>query len=229
MVFNPVLLHIAQDASARLDKQAFVDPASAGTAATAPAATGPMLGPLPPMPAMGGAAGAPPMDPAMMAGAPPMDPTVMAGAPAPPPTDTSGALPPEVAQAIRDEVHKALAEGSGGNGGGGSKSSGGKKPDVATELFQIKKLLVKVLAALGATLEPDILLGESSSAEGGGDRGGDKPSSSEGNPSPIPPLEPIAAAPLPKSATADLKKADALTVLRWNQEALVDLIRNHAR
>ena len=87
-------------------------------------------------PAMGGA---PPADPAAMGGAPPADPAAMGGG------DPLAALAPMIQQMVQQAVS------AGGGGGGGGMAGGGIKPkiDVNVELLQIKKLLARIVDALG--------------------------------------------------------------------------------
>jgi len=118
-------------------------------------------GGAPPMdPAMMGGGGAPPMDPAMMGGggAPPMDPAMMAGGGAPPP----GGMPPggDITSAVTAAVQQAMQS----QGGGQATGANGKpaKPDinmVATDVFQIKKLLYSLFQANNWPLPPGILDG----------------------------------------------------------------------
>jgi len=97
-------------------------------------------------PAMGApppTGGAPPMDPAM-GGAPPMDPSMGGGAPPPPPMDPMAAIMPMVQQAVQQAMSA--------NGGGQPQGAGpGLKPkiDINVEIVQIKKMLAKIIDALG--------------------------------------------------------------------------------
>lgn len=128
------------------NKSAFVDPATAAGAAPPedPAATGG----APPMdPSMGG--GAPPMDPSMMGGAPPMDPAMAGGGGDP-------ALKAEL-EAVKQQLAQLQS-------GGGTAGAAGKpmkpKVDINTEIYQVKKLLVILMNQLGASIPPDLLLGD---------------------------------------------------------------------
>ena len=129
MNINPELLRQARQ------KLAFVsagDPAMGGGAPP----MDPAMGGAPPMdPAMGGA---PPMDPAM-GGAPPMDPAMGGGAP---PQDPFAVLGPMIQQAVQ----QAMA-----SSGGAQGAPAGIKPkiDVNVEIMQIKKMLAKIIDAMG--------------------------------------------------------------------------------
>lgn len=149
-------------------------------------------GGAPPMdPAMAGG-GAPPMDPAMAAGgggAPPMDPSMAGGAP-PGGGDLSTAISMAVQQAMQQQQQQAAT------GGGAGKPP---KPDinmVATDVFQIKKLLFALFQANNWPLPPGLLDGPGRDPSTGapaatpdGSSGaapaGDQPSSS------ISPIEPM--------------------------------------
>jgi hypothetical protein len=128
MSVNQQLLSQARNNIRSLHKVAFV------------AAGDPAMGGAPPAdPAMGGA---PPADPAM-GGAPPADPAMAGGGGAPPP-DPMAAIMPMVQQAVQ----QAMAA----NGGGaGAQSGNGIKPkiDVNVEIMQIKKMLAKIVDAMG--------------------------------------------------------------------------------
>jgi len=151
MAVNLELLKMARQhvGKRHLSKYAFV-------AAGDPAMGAPMpSGGAPPMdPAMGGGApppdpsmgGAPPMDPSMGGGAPPppMDPSMGGGAPPPPPMDPMAAIMPMVQQAVQQAMSA--------NGGGQPQGAGpGLKPkiDINVEIVQIKKMLAKIIDALG--------------------------------------------------------------------------------
>lgn len=147
MPVNLELLKMARQhvGKRHLAKYAFV--AAGDPAMGAPPPTGgappmdPAMGGAPPMdPAMGGA---PPMDPAM-GGAPPMDPSMGGGAPPPPPMDPMAAIMPMVQQAVQQAMSA--------NGGGQPQGAGpGLKPkiDINVEIVQIKKMLAKIIDALG--------------------------------------------------------------------------------
>jgi len=141
MAINPSLLQQARQNIHQMHKLAFVaagDPAMGGDPAAA--------GGAPPMdPAAAG--GAPPMDPAMdpamAGGAPPMDPAMAGGAP---PADPMAAIMPMIQQAVQ----QAMA--ANGGGGSGPQSGGpGIKPkiDVNVEIMQMKKMLAKMMDAMG--------------------------------------------------------------------------------
>ena len=131
MAINNELLRQARQSVARLEKHAFVP------------AGDPSMGAPPPGgdPAMGGGA---PMDPAMAGGAP-MDPAMGGGAPPPGGGgDPMAAIMPMIQQAVQQAVAA--------NGGGGAQGAGpGLKPkiDVNVEIMQIKKMLAKIVDAMG--------------------------------------------------------------------------------
>ena len=130
----------------------------------------------------GGGGGAPPMDPSMMGGgggggAPPMDPSMMAGG-------GGGGAPPgggDLTAAISTAVQQAMQQSQAGQAGAGGKPP---KPDinmVATDVFQIKKLLYALFQTNGWPLPPGLLDGPgrdpstgapSSSPTGGSDASG---------------------------------------------------------
>lgn len=139
MSINTELLRQARLNVRHLDKQAFV------------AAGDPSMGGAPPGgdPAAAAGGGAPPMDPAAAGGAPPMDPAAAGGA-APPAGgggDPMAALMPMIQMAVQ----QAMAA-SGGGGQSGPQAGGpGIKPkiDVNVEIMQIKKMLAKIVDAMG--------------------------------------------------------------------------------
>lgn len=140
MPVNLELLKMARQnvGKRHLSKYAFV--AAGDPAMGAP----PPTGGAPPMdPAMAG--GAPPMDPSMGGGAPPppMDPSMGGGAPPPPPMDPMAAIMPMIQQAVQQAMSA--------NGGGQMQGAGGLKPkiDINVEIVQIKKMLAKIVDALG--------------------------------------------------------------------------------
>lgn len=149
MAVNLELLKMARQhvGKRHLSKYAFV--AAGDPAMGAPMPSGgappmdPSMGGAPPMdPSMGGA---PPMDPAMGGGAPPppMDPSMGGGAPPPPPMDPMAAIMPMVQQAVQQAMSA--------NGGGQPQGANGLKPkiDINVEIVQIKKMLAKIIDALG--------------------------------------------------------------------------------
>lgn len=147
-IFNPELLKIAH---VQVNKEAFVDPAAASAGGMAD----PMAGAMPPMPGMGGAeAGGDPL----AAGAPP---------PADPLADPlAGAAPEAGAGVTADEVRAIVQEAVAGLGGaGGAGGAGGEKMkvDVNTEIYHIKKLLVRMAGELGIKIDPQMLLGDPAS------------------------------------------------------------------
>ena len=135
MGINPELLRQARQSVKQLDKFAFV------------AAGDPAMG-APPPGGGGGAppGGAPPMDPSMMGGAPPMDPSMMGGAP-PGGGDPMAMLMPAIQQAVQ----QAMAANGGGGQSGPQQGGPGIKPkiDVNVEIMQIKKMLAKIVDAMG--------------------------------------------------------------------------------
>lgn len=127
---NPYLFTEAKEKLAALNKQAFVaagDPAMVGAPPMDPA----MAGGDPAAMAGGDPAAMAGGDPAAMGGAPPMDPMAM--------------IAPMIQQAVQQAV--AANGGSGGPQGAGP----GIKPkiDVNVEIMQIKKMLAKIVDALG--------------------------------------------------------------------------------
>lgn len=91
-------------------------------------------------PAAAAGGGAPPMDPAAAGGAPPMDPAAAGGGGG----DPLAMLQPMIQQAVQS----AMAS-SGGGGGGGGEAAIKPKIDVNVEIMQIKKMLAKIVDALG--------------------------------------------------------------------------------
>lgn len=132
-----------------------------------------------------GGGGMPPgMDPSMMGGAPPgMDPAMMGGGGMPPGMDPAmmgGGMPPggtagpppdagggDIGAVIQTAMTNALSQagmlpGAGGAGGPGGKGAKVPKPDIgtiATDVFQLKKLLFTMFRINGWELPPDILDG----------------------------------------------------------------------
>lgn len=144
-------------------------------------------------PAMGGdpaaAGGAPPMDPAMAGGAPPVDP--MAG------------LMPMIQQAIQ----QAMAA----NGGSGPQAGGpGIKPkiDVNVEIMQIKKMLAKIVDALGIQIPAADMVATPEDlnqiAQGGAGYAATTPDNAQsgGGLGAIPPIQPMKAAEAWESGVA---------------------------
>jgi hypothetical protein len=132
MAINTELLRQARQSVAQLNKFAFV------------AAGDPAMGAPPPGgdPAAGGA----PMDPSMAGGAP-MDPSMAGGAPPAGGGDPMAAIMPMIQQAVQ----QAMAANGGGAGGGLQGAGPGLKPkiDVNVEIMQIKKMLAKIVDAMG--------------------------------------------------------------------------------
>ena len=141
--------------------------------------------------------GAPPMDPSMMGmgggGAPPMDPAMLgalSGGAAAPGSEAGGLTEERVRQIVQEAVAQM-----GGSGGGSSSGSGGskKKDDLATELHQIKKLLIYLMQASGLQLPPDFLLddGEAAAPAAASASSASTPPLPQTVPGAIPPIEPI--------------------------------------
>ena len=192
MGINLALLQQARQSVHEMQKYAFVaagDPAMGGDPAAA-------AGGAPPMdPAAGGA---PPMDPMAAGGAPPMDPAA-GGAP---PTDPMAALGPMIQQAVQ----QAMASSGGGPQGAGP----GIKPkiDVNVEIMQMKKMLAKVMDAMGIHMPiadmvatPDDL---NQIAQGGAGYAAATPDGGQsgGAMGAIPPIEPMKAAEAWESGVA---------------------------
>jgi hypothetical protein len=134
MGVNVELLRQARQTVAQLHKVAFVNAGDPAMAGGDPAMAGGD-------PAMAG--GAPPMDPAMAGGAPPMDPAMAGGAP---PADPMAAIMP----AIQAAVQQAMAASGGGQSGPQAGGPGIKpKIDVNVEIMQMKKMLAKIVDAMG--------------------------------------------------------------------------------
>jgi hypothetical protein len=131
---NPYLFTEAKEKLAALNKQAFVAAGDPSMGAPAPGGDPAAMGGAPPMdPSMAGG------DPAAMAGG---DPAAMGGAP---PMDPMAMIAPMIQQAVQQAV-------AANGGGGGPQGAGpGIKPkiDVNVEIMQIKKMLAKIVDALG--------------------------------------------------------------------------------
>lgn len=140
---NPELVAIARDQvkkAAAAEKAAFVgDPASGGM----PPGGDPA--------AMGG-------DPAAGGGMPPpgMDPAAAGGMPPP----ASGSPTGDVGGGLTEQRVMEMIQQASGGAGAGMGPGGKKKVDVNTEIYQIKRILVKLLSTLGVQVEPDMLLGD---------------------------------------------------------------------
>jgi len=132
MAINMELLRQARQTVSRLEKAGFV------------AAGDPAIGGAPPMdPAAAG--GAFPMDPAAAGGAFPMDPAAAGGAPAGGVDPTAALMP-----MIQTAVQQAMASSGGGQSGPQAGGPGIKpKIDVNVEIMQIKKMLAKIVDAMG--------------------------------------------------------------------------------
>lgn len=154
---DPVLLRMARQSVSRT-KAAFVpaggDPAAGGG--------------MPPPP--GGDPAAVGMPPGMPPGPPPGDPAAGMPPPPMPPADPAAGgmgggtgldLPTMISQAVQSAL---AATGQTGGGAAGAPGAGGKsvKPDintVATDVFQIKKILFAIIRHMGIEMPPDILDG----------------------------------------------------------------------
>lgn len=124
----------------------------------------------PPDPAAGGGAPPPGGDPNAMGGMPPPppggDPSMMGGMPPPPPPDPGmmmgGGGGGDMASQIQAGVQNALAQsGLKGNVGPGGKPTA-PKPDIntiATDVFQLKKLVLNMFRRQGWEVPQDILDG----------------------------------------------------------------------
>lgn len=177
---NPELVKIAMwKLDSDQSKEAFIPtPAPGG----APPGGGGMPPGMPPDAGM--PPGAPTMDPAAMGGAippgmppgapmppmgdpgasgmPPMDPAAAGGMPPPPPPDAGMPMTPDmIRQIIREEMGQSggasMPGASGGAAGGAGKPA---KPDMhlmATDIYQMKKLIVPIASALGVPVTPDLL------------------------------------------------------------------------
>lgn len=183
---NPELLKAAMAAVARnaTRKQAFVPATGGADAGMDPA----MMGADPAMmgadPAMAG------MDPAAMG----MDPA-MAGAGAP---DVA-----TIAQAVVEQLKQQGLVGDGAGTGTGAGAGKGAKPkvDVATEMYQIKKMLAKLVDAMGLPMGATEMMAPDEAEQQavaeqpvGGEPGGEMGSAIQ----PIAPIQP--AMPMPKQA-----------------------------
>lgn len=172
-IFNDQLVKIARFTN----KQGFVDPTAAG-------------GGAPPGGDPSGGGGAPPGGDPSGGGAPPADPSAGGGG-------------PDLAGMIQTAVQQAMATQGGGMGGGmgGPGQPGGPpklKIDVNIEIMQIKKMLAKIVDALGipvpaqdmAVDQNDItqMAQQNTAGQSGGGGGGT---------SPIAPVGPVQAAPPP--------------------------------
>lgn len=180
MGINPDLLRQARANVRSFNKLAFVaagDPSLGGD----PAAAG---GAPPADPSMGG--GAPPMDPSMAGGAPPVDPAAAGGG------DPMAVMMPMIQQAVQ----QAMASQGGGMQGAGP----GLKPkiDVNVEIMQIKKMLAKIVDALGIHIPAQDMVATPEDlnqiAQGGAGYAASTPDNGGGALGQISPIEPMKAA-----------------------------------
>lgn len=185
----------------RLNKRAFV-PSDAAAGGGDPGAGGPPPGGDP-----GDGGPPPPGDPGMGGPPPPGDPGMggpppggdMPPPPPPPPPDAGGGGG-DIAAQVAMGVQQALQ----GSGLQGNKGQTAPKPDIntiATDLFQVKKMLLHYFRMQGIELPPDILdgpnrdptTGAPAAAQSGGSDA--QPGSSmQGGQSAIKPIQPIAGA-----------------------------------
>lgn len=184
---NPYLFTEAKEKLAALNKQAFV------------AAGDPSMG----APAPGGdpaaAGGAPPMDPSMAGDAPPMDPAMAGGDPAAmggaPPMDPMAMIAPMIQQAVQQAV---AANGGGGSGPQGAGPGIKPKIDVNVEIMQIKKMLAKIVDALGIHIPAADMVATPEDlnqiAEGGAGFAAATPDTGGGGLGQISPIQPMKAA-----------------------------------
>ena len=179
---NPYLFTEAKEKLAALNKQAFVAAGDPSMGAPAPGGDPSMAGGDPA--AMGGA---PPMDPSMAGG----DPAAMGGAP---PMDPMAMIAPMIQQAVQQAV-------AANGGGGGPQGAGpGIKPkiDVNVEIMQIKKMLAKIVDALGIHIPAADMVATPEDlnqiAEGGAGFAAATPDTGGGGLGQISPIQPMKAA-----------------------------------
>lgn len=176
MAINTELLRQARQSVAQLNKFAFV------------AAGDPAMGAPPPGGDPAAAAGGAPMDPAMAGGAPPAggDPMAAGGG------DPMAAIMPMIQQAVQS----AMAA----NGGGAQGAGPGLKPkiDVNIEIMQIKKMLAKIVDAMGIHIPAQDMVATPEDlnqiAQGGAGYAATTPDNAGGGLGQIPPIEPMKAA-----------------------------------
>lgn len=176
MAINTELLRQARQSVAQLNKFAFV------------AAGDPAMGAPPPPGGDPAAAGGAPMDPAMAGGAPPAggDPMAAGGG------DPMAAIMPMIQQAVQS----AMAA----NGGGAQGAGPGLKPkiDVNIEIMQIKKMLAKIVDAMGIHIPAQDMVATPEDlnqiAQGGAGYAATTPDNAGGGLGQIPPIEPMKAA-----------------------------------
>jgi hypothetical protein len=204
-----------------------------------PGAGGPPPGPPPGGdPGAGGPPPGPPMDPSM-GGAPPMDPSMAGGAPPPPPMPPPGGdgIAGQVAQGVQQALSQSGLQGQPVNNNG----KPAVKPDIntiATDVFQLKKMLFAMMRHAGIELPPDVLDGPNrdpatgapaASPTGGSDVA---PGSSNGPNGPmssaISPIQPIQPAmPGPKTASYEDYESTLGTVSQ--APATVDRVLSRAK
>jgi hypothetical protein len=175
-------------------------------------------------PAMAGG-GTPPMDPAMAGGgAPPMDPAMAGGG------DPMTAMMPMIQMAVQ----QAMASQGGGMQGAGP----GLKPkiDVNVEIMQIKKMLAKIVDALGIHIPAQDMVATPEDlnqiAQGGAGYAASTPDNGGGGLGQIQPIEPMKAAEweygVAFTPPADLETAKRNTQSTASQAAAL-LLRSRAR
>lgn len=179
-----------------------------------PGGAAPPPGGMPPPPAAGG--GAPP-------GAPPM--------PGPPPM-MPGAAGSELDAKVQQAVQQAM-QAVGGGGQGGAPGAGMKppKPDintVATDLFQLKKMIFADMRTRGVEPPPDILDGPNRDPVTGAPTasptgGSDVPASPKMQPGSISPIEPMQGAmptPMPGGQDKQGSAIDDVGLLKLASDVL---------
>lgn len=143
----------------------------------------------------------PPGDPSAGGGMPPMDPAMMGGGGMPPPMPPSDPLVSsggtDVRSMIRDELAAAGLVPSGKPGQG--KAPKADINTIATDVFQLKKMIFHLIKAQGLSLPDDILDGPNRDPETGAPAssptgGSDAPPGSSKIKSTIQPIDPMASA-----------------------------------
>lgn len=190
-ILNREAIKLARE---RLKKLSFVDAnAAAGMDPMAMGAAGLGVGGAPPGGAPPGGGGAPPgmgMDAGagMMGGMSPDGAGAGAGG--------GGGISGDEVRQIVSEMMAQQAGGAPGAAGPGGAGAQKKKIDVNTELYQIKRLLVKLFEMLGQDVEPSMLLGDPADEPPAPPPGDPAASSAAGQAyqSAIQPIEPMQAA-----------------------------------
>lgn len=137
-----------------------------------------------------------------------MDPMAMGGGMPPMPPEGGGGSDPESIRAIIKE--ELAASGLTGGGAAGAGPAGGIKPkiDVNVELMQIKKMLAKVIDAMGISIPAADMVAtpeDLNQMAGGGAGAEGDPSQSPSPIQPIQPMDPMGAAmpPDPSKGASD--------------------------